>query len=322
MSDEEKKEEIEVPPQDFKPDLPNEEEEPVDEELQKQMKDVKIDDSVFTGEHKKSDKKKHDKKNSKKKGIDFMEYANQNNIQVNIEYEEDKYEKNKKYYDNNNKKYNNNNNNKKYDNKGKYYNKKGYNKNNNNNNQNRPHKFGGNKFDSINQKTYFENQFYQTPKFNNDDEIKSFIENLFTENTLNKNLYLRYRLNDKGNFLVYDLEQYTALKKNNVNFNKIIDLLKDSNNLEIVEIDDEKYIHVKNYSQLNLLTIEEINNNKMNMKMNRWLQNMNQNQMGFNPYGFYYGQMQNFMPNQGFYQIPPQNIYMQPPPFNNNDNNQ
>ncbi len=320
MSEEEKKEVNEVPPQDFKEDLPNEEEEPVDEELQKQMKDVKIDDSVFSGEHKKGDKKKHDKKNSKKKGIDFMEYASKNNIQVNIEYEEDKFEKNKNYHDNKNKNYNNNNNNKKYDNKGKNYNKKGFNKNNNNN-QNRPYKFGGNKFDSFNQKPNFENHFYQVPKFNNDTEIKNFIENLFNENTLNKDLYLRNRLNDKGQILVYDLEKYTALKKNNVDSNKIIDLLKESNNLEISEIDGKKYINVKNYSQLNLLTIEQINENKNKMKMNR-LQNMYPNQMGFNPYGFNYGQMQNFIPNQGFYPIPPQNMYIQPPPFNNNNNNQ
>ena len=53
MSDEEKKEINEVPPQDIKPDLQDEEEEPVDEEHKKKMKDVKIDDSVFSGEHKK-----------------------------------------------------------------------------------------------------------------------------------------------------------------------------------------------------------------------------------------------------------------------------
>ena len=323
MSDEEKKEEIEVPPQDFKPDLPNEEEEPVDEELKKKMKDVKIDDSVFSGEHKKNEKKKHDKKNSKKKGIDFMEYASKNNIQVNIEYEEDKYEKNKNYYDNNNnRKYNNNN--RKYDNKGKNYNKKGYNKNNNNNNnnQNRPYKFGGNKFDSFNQKPNFENHFYQ-PKFNDDNEIKNFIENLFTEHTLNKVIYLRYKLNDKGQILIDDLANYNALKKNNVDSNKIIDLIKDSNNLEKVEIDGKNYINVKNFSQLNLLTIEQINENKKQMRMNdRMQQNMFQNQMGFIPYGFNYAQMQNFMPNQQFNPIQPQNMNMQPQPFNNNNNNE
>ena len=69
MSDEEKKEINEVPPQDIKPDLQDEEEEPVDEELQKKMKDVKIDDSVFSGEHKKNEKKNMIKKIQKKKEL-------------------------------------------------------------------------------------------------------------------------------------------------------------------------------------------------------------------------------------------------------------
>ena len=88
MSDQEKEEGPNVPPQEIKAELENEEE-PVDEDLQKQMKDVKIDDSIFSGKDKKEEKKKHDKKGKKKKGIDFMEYASKNNIQVNIEYEED-----------------------------------------------------------------------------------------------------------------------------------------------------------------------------------------------------------------------------------------
>ena len=192
--------------------------------------------------------------------------------------------------------------------------------NNNNNNQNRPYKFGGNKFDSFNQKPNFENHFYQ-PKFNDDNEIKNFIENLFTEHTLNKVIYLRYKLNDKGQILIDDLANYNALKKNNVDSNKIIDLIKDSNNLEKVEIDGKNYINVKNFSQLNLLTIEQINENKKQMRMNdRMQQNMFQNQMGFIPYGFNYAQMQNFMPNQQFNPIQPQNMNMQPQPFNNNSN--
>ena len=63
MSDKEKEKEINVPPQEIKPELENEEEEPVDEELQKQIKEVKIDNSVFSGGKKKNKKKKHNKKN-------------------------------------------------------------------------------------------------------------------------------------------------------------------------------------------------------------------------------------------------------------------
>lgn len=77
-----------------------EEEEPVDLELQKEMKGIKIVDSDFSNEPKgkkqnKKLKNPEDKKN-KKKGQDFLDYANKNNIQINIEYEENKYQLKKK----------------------------------------------------------------------------------------------------------------------------------------------------------------------------------------------------------------------------------
>ena len=76
------------------------EEEPVDLELQKEMKGLKIEASDFAGEPKakkqnKKSKNTEDKK-GKKKGQDFLDYANKNNIQINIEYEENKYQLKKK----------------------------------------------------------------------------------------------------------------------------------------------------------------------------------------------------------------------------------
>ncbi len=315
MSDKEKEKEINVPPQEIKPELENEEEEPVDEELQKQIKEVKIDNSVFSGSQKKDKKKKHDKKNSKKKGIDFMEYANKNNIQVNLEYEEDKYENNN--YHNDDRKYNNN---KKYDNRNKNYNNKrgGYknnsnNNNNYNNNQNRGFKFGGNKFDFINQKN-FENHFYQFPTFKDDNEIKDYIENLFTEQTLNKDIFLRNKINEKGQILIDDLTNYISLKKNNVDSNKILNLMKDSNTLEI---EGKNYLTIKNFSELKLLSINEIYENKRQIKNQRQQQNMYPNQMYNFGMRFNYGQMPNFIPGQPYYGMPLQNMYM----YNNNNNN-
>ena len=77
-----------------------EEEEPVDVELQKEMKGLKIEDSDFTNEPKvkKSNKKvkNSDVKKSKKKGEDFLDYANKNNIEIKIEYEENKFQLKKK----------------------------------------------------------------------------------------------------------------------------------------------------------------------------------------------------------------------------------
>ena len=73
-----------------------EEEEPVDLELQKEMKGLTISDSDFKKEPKakKTQKKPKDPtiKKNKKKGQDFLDYANQNNIQINFEYEENKYQ--------------------------------------------------------------------------------------------------------------------------------------------------------------------------------------------------------------------------------------
>ena len=82
------------------PEEEKEEEEPVDLELQKEMKGIKIQDSDFTSEPKakkpsKKLKNPEEKKN-KKKGLDFLDYANKNNIQINIEYEENKYQLKKK----------------------------------------------------------------------------------------------------------------------------------------------------------------------------------------------------------------------------------
>ena len=66
MSNELKKEEIS---QNL---IPNEEEEKIDEELQKEMRNIKIDDSIFSNKEKKNSKEKKekdDKKNQKKKEL-------------------------------------------------------------------------------------------------------------------------------------------------------------------------------------------------------------------------------------------------------------
>ena len=77
-----------------------EEEEPVDIELQKEMKGLRIKDSDFSNEPKTKKPFKKAKntegKKSKKKGEDFIDYANKNNIQLNLEYETKKYQPKKK----------------------------------------------------------------------------------------------------------------------------------------------------------------------------------------------------------------------------------
>jgi len=71
--------------------------EEVDVELQNTMKNLKIDESAFalTATTDKTKQKvvektqnQKNKKTKKSKGVDFMEYANKNGIQVNLQYEE------------------------------------------------------------------------------------------------------------------------------------------------------------------------------------------------------------------------------------------
>ena len=282
-----------VPIQEVKPDLIEEEEEKVDEELQKEIKKVKIDDSVFTRQDKKNGKEKKEKdekKNQKKKGIDFMDYANQNNIQIKFQYEEDKYpnirrdneknyQKNNKHYNNKNNQ-NNNNNNNNYNRNGKKYNN---NKNNNENKggykkQKKFYKFGGNKFDVFNIMNNNNNYSYQTPNLKEDKDILSYLENnVFGENNLNKDLYIRNRINENGQILIDDLLNYNALKKNNITYEKIIEVIKDNQNLEYSEIEGKNYITVKNYKNMKLNSIEEIISNKKAYKMQRIQENIYQN---------------------------------------------
>ena len=306
-----------------------EEEEPVDVELQKQMKNLKFDDSAFVkkdSDNKKKEKKE-DKKNKKNKGQDFLDYASKNNIQINIEYEEDKIqEKRKKYFDKKDQQYDNktggyqkkypNNNNYKYKNQGGYKRPQ----------KRAPFKFGGNKFDACNmqkgpydQMHYQENTYVpkQTPVLTTDKEVLAFIEEMFSAQTLNKDIYLRKHLSEEGEIDVNDIANYYTIKKNNVPANKISELLKESKTLEIKEVDGKTLVIVKGIKEMNLMTIEAIAASKKTAKMQRMQQNFYP-QMGgeFPPYmGYNYIHMQNnyFIPSQGFYPGYNQPIYQYQP---------
>ena len=151
-----------------------EEEEPVDLELQKEMKGLTISDSDFKKEPKakKTQKKPKDPtvKKNKKKGQDFLDYANQNNIQINFEYEENKYQL-KKTDDAKNQKNN------------KYQDKKPYNKNNKKNWQNKKPKLSGNKFDMVGYRQYphYNFQPQNTVQLSDDKQIIEHLEKLFSE---------------------------------------------------------------------------------------------------------------------------------------------
>jgi len=184
------------------------------------------------------------------------------------------------------------------------------------------HKFGGNKFDTINMNhdNQYQNQnnFHQTPILNEDKDILSYLENIFEVNNLNKDLYIRYRLNGEGQISINELLNYNGLKKNNITAQKIKDLIKDNQKLEYSEVDNNGIITVKNFKNMNLNTIDQINAIKKSNKMWRMQQNMYQNQMGFNPYMPY-----NYIYMQNNIIIPPNSIYSnQPIQQNQNNNNQ
>ena len=270
-----------------------EKEEPLDPEIQKQMKNLSIDKSVFSNQTKNNHKKekKENKSNKKNKGQDFLDYANKNNIEINIQYEKDSNKFNN--YDNNKKKEAKKNN---YYNKN--YNKSGNNNNNNNNknykNENKKNfpkrKIGGNKFDDINmfnKNIYYQNNnnyksFSAPPLLKDDKEILNYLEEMFGEQNLNKDLYLRYRLGESGLINIDDLVKYRNLAHNNVSAEKILELIKDNKNFEKIELEGKTYIRINNFKEMKLLTIDEINNNKKSKKIYQF------------PYNNYYGP---YMPN-------------------------
>ena len=249
-----------------------EEEEPVDLELQKEMKGLKISDSDFVKEPKvkKSQKKPKDPtvKKNKKKGQDFLDYANQNNIQINLEYEENKYQL-KKTDDGRNQKQN------------KYQDKKPYNKNRQNKNwQQKKPKLSGNKFDMVGMRPYTNNFNYQQQnaiQLSDDKQIVEHLDKIFSEENLNKDLYLRNRINN-GKILIEDLARHYDFKLNNINEQKIIDLTKECKNIEIVNEEGKNYIKIKEYDETKLMTVPQILENKRNQKMQKMQYNPGLNQ--------------------------------------------
>ena len=274
------------------------EEEPVDLELQKEMKGLKIEDSDF---HKEEKTKKNGKKSknqegkkTKKKGQDFIDYANKNNIQINIEYEENKYQlKNK-----GNQKVGEKGGNIFNDNK-KQYNRGGY-KNDKNRPQKRQqqHMFTGNKFDSFSQRPHFQPNYYQRQspkKLTENKEIFDYLEKLFGEDSLNKNIYIRNRIKD-GKILVSEILAYNDIKRNNINEEKILEIVKDSQNLECINEENKNYIKIKNFDNFKLLTVNQIYENKKNNQKMKYMP-----QYGYPQYPYPINNFYNFQNNPFIY---------------------
>ena len=269
-----------------------EEEEPVDLELQKEMKGLKINESDFTNEPKvkksaKKSKNIEDKK-VKKKGQDFLDYANKNNIQINIEYEENKYQLKKKRDQKTGEKGGN----KFYDNKKQY--NKGPQKRQQNYNT-------GNKFD-FGQRVFYQNyNQHQTQKLVENKEILEYLEKLFGEESLNKNLYISKRI-EEGKILVDDIANYYDIKNNNISTEKIMEIIKDSQNLECINEESKNYIKIKNFDKLKLLSPQQIYENKKIAQSKKQFNQMPYQQYQNVPYQYFpYYSYINLQNNYYFY---------------------
>ena len=227
-----------------------EEEEPIDLELQKEMKGLTISDSDFKKEPKtkKSQKKPKDPtaKKNKKKGQDFLDYANQNNIQINLEYEENKFQL-KKTED------------PKFSEKSNKYEKKPFNKNRQNKNWGqKKNKMSGNKFDMIQMRQYPHYNYPQNIiQLNDDTQILEHLEKLLSEENLNKDLYLRNRINN-GKIFMDNIVKYNDFKFNNIDEKKILDVVKNSKKLELINEEGKNFIKIKDLDETKLKTGEQI----------------------------------------------------------------
>ena len=280
-----------------------EEEEPVDLELQKEMKGLTISDSDFKKEpnKKKTQKKPKDPtiKKNKKKGQDFLDYANQNNIQINLEYEENKYQQKKTEEP-------------KFGEKNSKYEKKPFNKNRQNKNwqQKKNNKMNGNKFDMVSMRQFPSHINYaqNIVQLNDDKQILDHLEKLFSEENLNKDLYLRNRVSN-GRISMDNVVKYNDFKFNNINENKIIEVIKDSKNLEIVNEEGKNFIKIKDLDETKLRTGQQIYDSRHNFQSQRMQYNTGGNQP---IYGLYNFQNNLIIYNSmaPYYQYPPQ--YMMP----------
>jgi hypothetical protein len=139
----------------------------------------------------------------------------------------------------------------------------------------------------FNKNIYYQNNnnyksFSAPPLLKDDKEILNYLEEMFGEQNLNKDLYLRYRLGESGLINIEDLVKYRNLAHNNVSAEKILELIKDNKNFEKIELEGKTYIRINNFKEMKLLTIDEINNNKKSKKIYQF------------PYNNYYGP---YMPN-------------------------
>ena len=152
------------------------------------------------------------------------------------------------------------------------------------------------------------NKLLNIQRNSDDKQIIEHLEKLFSEESLNKDLYIRNRISN-GKIEVENLAKYNDFKNNNIDAQKIIDLSKNCKNLEIVNEDGKNYIKIKDFDETKLMTIQQILESKRNQKNSKMQFNNAGNQpyppiMSFqNNFYFYGAGMQPYQPyyNPGAY---------------------
>ena len=259
---------------------------------------------------KKKKKGKQPKPVSTKKGEDFLEYAKKHEIDVDFTYEKSPERKKeevaqeKKKYTNNyssttnstttNKPYNNNTNTNNYQNKNY---KKNYKNNNNNNefNKQQQTKVFNNKFDQIN--SYNTNP-YSNPNMHMmrpemmfmgqmpmqpinfpmqvednmyEKGVKESLEYYLSLEHLNKDKYIRQKIDNNGYIDVEEILKFNNMKKHKADLDTIRDCINNKNSpIEEASFNNRIYIRNKDWNQIKnyLIPIEEIESRKSKKNYN------------------------------------------------------
>jgi hypothetical protein len=142
----------------------------------------------------------------------------------------------------------------------------------------------------------------QTQNFSDDKEILTFVENFFTVENLNVDLFIRNRIDENGFIDIMEIANFNVLRENGVSPQKIVEILSTSEN-DIVEIHksesgDKLKLNLRNKEwdsiKDGLLSKDQISINKRNTKRQEKFA-----MTGNNMY-------QSHMPMQGVNQMMPQ----------------
>ena len=116
----------------------------------------------------------------------------------------------------------------------------------------------GNKFDMIQMRQYPHYNYPQNIiQLNDDTQILEHLEKLLSEENLNKDLDLRNRINN-GKIFMDNIVKYNDFKFNNIDEKKILDVVKNSKKLELINEEGKNFIKIKDLDETKLKTGEQI----------------------------------------------------------------